>query len=286
MFKHALICLGAIALLSLSCQRTIIPVDSLPVDSTITAIEQSNYITRLHVILLNRKPSQSEIELTLSQLQIDPYDVTLRSAIVANLQAQPEATFVLFQGLCNRYLDGADTAGIRQDRDYYQGRADNANNQSSQTYYQGLADRMSELYMVPFWLGWGTASYDDVQQIIVDNSIYDEINMGTENFCVSLFQNYFLRYPTLVELVEAKTMVNGKAGMLFGINGDSKSDLLDIFFSQNEYRQGVIQGMFQQYLLRNPNLYEANQAMHQLVNGLTFLQLQNQLLSSHDYIKA
>ena len=260
--------------------------DSLPVDSTITAVEQSNYITRLHIILLNRKPSQSEAEVTLSQLQIDPYDVTLRSAIVANLQAKPEATFVLFQGLCNRYLDGADTADIRQDRDYYQNRANNANNQSSQTYYQGLADRMSELYMVPFWLGWGTASYDDVQQIIVDNSIYDEINMGTENFCVSLFQNYFLRYPTLVELVEAKTMVNGKAGMLFGINGDSKSDLLDIFFSQNEYRQGVIQGLFQQYLLRNPNLYEANQTMQQLVNGMTFLQLQNQILSSHDYIKA
>lgn len=286
MFKHALICLGSIALLSLSCQRTIIPVDSLPIDSTITAIEQSNYITRLYIILLNRKPSQTEAEATLAQLQIDPYDVTLRSAIVANLQAQPEATFVVFQGMCNRYLDAADTAEIRQDRDYYQTKSDNATNQSTQAYYQNLADRMADLYLVPFWLRWGTATYDGVQQVIVDNSIYDEINMGTENFCVSLFQNYYLRYPTSVELLEATTMVNGKAGILFGINGDSKGDLLDIFFSQNEYRQGVIQGLFQLYLLRNPSLYEANQALQQLVNGMTFLQLQNQILSSHDYIKA
>lgn len=286
MIKPALYVLAVATLLSFSCERGIIPVDNLPIDSTITAVEQSNYITRLYVILLNRKPSALEAETALTQLQIDPYNVAIRSTIVANLQAKPEATFVLFQSLCNRYLDGADTAEIRQDRDYYQYKANNATNQSSQAYYQNLATRMAALHDVPFWLGWGTIGYNDAQKIIVDNSIYDEINMGTENFCVSVFQNYFLRYPTVVELDEAKTMVNGKAGLLFAMNGDSKADFLDIFFSQNEYRQGLIQGLFQQYLLRKPSLTEANSHLHQLVNGMTFLQLQNQLLSSHDYVKA
>ncbi|MBT3572932.1 MAG: hypothetical protein HOE88_04650 [Flavobacteriales bacterium] len=286
MIKPITFCLAVVALLSISCERTIVPVDNLPFDSTITAVEQSNYVTRLYITLLNRKPSATEAETVLAQLQIDPYDKAIRSAIVANLQSESEATFVLFQSLCNRYLDGVDTAEIRQDRDYYQYKSNNANNQSSQSYYQNLADRMGNLHMVPYWLGWGTVSYDDVQTFIVDNSIYDAINMGTENFCVSLFQNYYMRYPTMVELDEAKAMMNSKAGLLFGLNGDSKSDLLTIFFAQNEYRQGLIQGLFQRYLLRNPSLMEANSHMQQLVNGMTFLQLQNQLLSSHDYVKA
>ena len=53
--------------------------------------------------------------------------------------------------------------------------------------------------------------------------------MGTENYVVSMFQNFLHRYPTLAEL-KTQHMVDGEQANCFGVNGDSKSNLM-IYFS-------------------------------------------------------
>ena len=61
----------------------------------------------------------------------------------------------------------------------------------------------------------------------VSPEIYDEINMGTENFVVSIFQNFFHRYPTAAELYSASNMVDGNQSTIFNTNGSSKKDFIE-----------------------------------------------------------
>ena len=73
-------------ILTPSCSTTVVPVDGMPADSTITNIELENYINRTYIALLNRKPSDVELTTAVGQLDVDRYDRSIRSTYVLGLQ--------------------------------------------------------------------------------------------------------------------------------------------------------------------------------------------------------
>ncbi|MCH1402224.1 MAG: hypothetical protein L7U78_06860 [Schleiferiaceae bacterium] len=274
-----------LSLLLASCARdNIVPVDNLPADSTITQIELENYINKTHIALLNRKPTQAELTQSLQQLDIDRYNRSIRDAYVLGIQDLDRSKWAIWQFLSDRILDGIDTTQVRESADIFQYRVDNSGTQNEKDYWQWLLDRTNNnLVALEGWYNQDS-TYNSLVGWMVRMPIYDEINMGTENFVVSIYQHFYHRYPTDHELTQASKMVDRQWGLLYGVNGNSKADFLNIFLNQGEFQQGVIINAFESYLNRIPTTIESDKYHHHLNNGWDYLKLQRYLLTSSEFI--
>jgi len=274
-----------LSLLLASCARdNIVPVDNLPADSTITQIELENYINKTHIALLNRKPTQAEFTQSLQQLDIDRYNRSIRDAYILGIQDLDRSKWAIWQFLSDRILDGIDTAQVRESADIFQYRVDNSATQNEKDYWQWLLDRTNNnLVALEGWYNQDS-TYNSLVGWMVRMPIYDEINMGTENFVVSIYQHFYHRYPTDHELTQASKMVDRQWGLLYGANGNSKADFLNIFLNQGEFQQGIIINAFESYLNRIPTTIESDKHHHHLNNGWDYLKLQRYLLTSSEFI--
>ena len=274
-----------LSLLLASCARdNIVPVDNLPADSTITQIELENYINKTHIALLNRKPTQAELTQSLQQLDVDRYNRSIRDTYVLGIQDLDRSKWAIWQFLSDRILDGIDTTQVRESADIFQYRVDNSGTQNEKDYWQWLLDRTNNnLVALEGWYNQDS-TYNSLVGWMVRMPIYDEINMGTENFVVSIYQHFYHRYPTDHELTQASKMVDRQWGLLYGVNGNSKADFLNIFLNQGEFQQGLIINAFESYLNRIPTTIESNKHHHHLNNGWDYLKLQRYLLTSSEFI--
>ena len=274
-----------LSLLLASCARdNIVPVDNLPADSTITQIELENYINKTHIALLNRKPTQAELTQSLQQLDVDRYNRSIRDTYVSGIQDLDRSKWAIWQFLSDRILDGIDTTQVRESADIFQYRVDNSGTQNEKDYWQWLLDRTNNnLVALEGWYNQDS-TYSSLVGWMVRMPIYDEINMGTENFVVSIYQHFYHRYPTDYELTQASKMVDRQWGLLYGVNGNSKADFLNIFLNQGEFQQGVIINAFESYLNRMPTTIESDKYHDHLNNGWDYLKLQRYLLTSSEFI--
>jgi hypothetical protein len=274
-----------LSLLLASCARdNIVPVDNLPADSTITQIELENYINKTHIALLNRKPTQAELTQSLQQLDVDRYNRSIRDTYVLGIQDLDRSKWAIWQFLSDRILDGIDTTQVRESADIFQYRVVNSGTQNEKDYWQWLLDRTNNnLVALEGWYNQDS-TYNTLVGWMVRMPIYDEINMGTENFVVSIYQHFYHRYPTDHELTQASKMVDRQWGLLYGVNGNSKADFLNIFLNQGEFQQGLIINAFESYLNRIPTTIESDKHHHHLNNGWDYLKLQRYLLTSSEFI--
>jgi hypothetical protein len=274
-----------LSLLLVICARdNIVPVDNLPADSTITQIELENYINKTHIALLNRKPTQAELSQSLQQLDVDRYNRSIRDAYVSGIQDLDRSKWAIWQFLSDRILDGIDTTQVRESADIFQYRVDNSGTQNEKDYWQWLLDRTNNnLVALEGWYNQDS-TYNTLVGWMVRMPIYDEINMGTENFVVSIYQHFYHRYPTDHELTQASKMVDRQWGLLYGVNGNSKADFLNIFLNQGEFQQGLIINAFESYLNRIPTTIESDKYHDHLNNSWDYLRLQRYLLTSSEFI--
>lgn len=276
---------GAVLLSVLtSCQKTVIvEVDHLPADSTITEVELENYIMRAYIALLNRTPDQAEHAAALSNLSVDVYDRSLRTSFITDLQATPRARWAAWQFLSNRLIEGEDTLAFAQSISFYESRI-NATSGGNKEYWQGLLDR-TLIHKSAFdgWLANDT-SYTRLLTTMMLLPVYDEINMGAENFVVSAYSHCYYRYPTDAELAAGVDMIDYQWASLYGLNGNSKSDFLAIISTQNEFFQGLILHVFEQYLNRDPETQEVVYYLNKLKSGWTYTDLQNNILTLTEYV--
>lgn len=278
---------SALLIVLSSCSESIIvPVDTFPLDSTISEVELENYVNKTHIALLNRKPTSEEFNNALSLLQVDPYDRGIRDSYILGLQSEPEVRWVAWQFLSDRLLEGIDTAQIYSDQQWYLDQSTTSGSQGVQEYWQFLYGKSTD--HISAMEGWfnGDTTYSRLQTWMVRLNTYDEINMGTENFVVSVYQHFYHRYPSDLELEQASEMVEGDWGILHGINGNSKADFLNIIFNQGEYQQGRIITFFEGYLKRMPTSSESVEYVNRFYNGWDFWTMQRYILTSSEYVNS
>jgi hypothetical protein len=142
--------------------------------------------------------------------------------------------------LRDEYLEGVSKANIAEYiTDFYQ----LEKGRTSSIYYDFFNREFIHLFQLGQLLKGvypDSFSVNILQRMLVDNYVYDQINMGVDNLVLSLFQHFMMRKPTHYELTEAKKMAEGNPGILFNKTGKSKADLLDIIFSSNNYYEGQV----------------------------------------------
>ena len=130
----------------------------------------------------------------------------------------------------------------------------------------------------------GQANVVDVHHRCVNNILYDELNMGSFNYVVSIYQNFLHRYPTEYELENGIIMVDGEQSICFEQNGDSKNDFNSLFFEHNGYYEGQIISIYNKLLFRDPTTLEISELIQSFKQNKDYQSLQKRILTTDEFL--
>ncbi len=261
-----------------------IPNNTAPPDNTIPNVLKENYVNKAYISILGRKPTSAELSEGKTILDKNNLSVADRNEMLDIILAKSGYNQRLYDISLATLLNNLDTAQITQFIDVFTIILTDTAYASAWTQIQAEKTRLELLKSAPADLENGTLDIIGLHRRCVYNYFYDQINMGTENFVVSMFQNFLFRYPTDEELAQGKLIVDGFEGILFFQSGKSKDDFLNIFFTSSNYFEGQVRDLYLKYLFREPKSVEASEKTTSYKNSKNYKSLQKEILSTDEYI--
>lgn len=233
--------------------------NTAPDYSGVTTLQVENYVNRLYIDLIGNAPTSTELSNDVAFLEANLLTQASRDTVVSKLIARKQFYAKLWQDASNLMTNGGSKAELYSEILTYQYVASlyyqNGDTLSAQ-FIDYEVKKLTDLYEADSLLMLQQISHNEFHKRFCFNLIYDEINMGTENFVVACFENLLGRYPTAQELESGKDMVDGTSTILFLQNGDSKIDFLNILTSSREYYESRVTDAYNVLLQRKPSSVE------------------------------
>jgi hypothetical protein len=254
-----------------------------PTDPTIENTVIENYVNKLYISTIGREPTKIEFDDNFETLREVNLSQQSREIVIDKVLDKAEYFNNLFKIESANILNGVDTAMINER--YYLYKYFLMNASGFDSIYIGYEfERLSVLKQALPDFNAGIITNTELYKRMVNNNFFDEINMGTENFVVAMFQHFLLRYPTGAEVENAKTMVDDGNATVFFETGNGKDDFISILFSSDEYYTGQTSILFNRYLFRNPSSEESVNYSLDYINTDDYKSLQRRILSTNEFI--
>lgn len=258
--------------------------NTAPPDFTIENVLVEGYINKLYISVLGREATQSEFDDAFAALTSAQLSQSSRTALIDQVFSNSEYADNEFKIASSKLVGGQDTTDISDTYFTLNFLLLTAQTAIDSTYIMYEIDRMQPFASAYDDFLSGSIELVELHSIMVNNFMYDQINMGTENFVISIFQNFLGRYPTIAELESGKAMVDGFNAVLFLQAGNGKDGFLDIFFNSNNYFAGEVISNFNRFLYRNPTAEELSAYAKDYQDNLDYQALQRIILSSDEFI--
>jgi hypothetical protein len=255
-----------------------------PPDETIENVTFENYVNKLYISLLGRKATDQEYSYGLNTIESEDLSETSRETLISSIQSLSDYNVNQFEIARASLLEGLDTNTIQQYIYIFNDQLSNETDPDNIAIYNAEILKLQNLMDITGDLTDGSITMKDVHQRCVYNFFYDEVNMGTENLIVSIYQNFFYRYPTIEELEEATKVVEGLQGIVFYEVASGKANFISLFTESNEYYEGQVRELYLRYLFREPAASEMAHLANQYMDGATYQFIQQQILSSDEYV--
>lgn len=273
-------------ILTSSCHKgkeVLIGGNTAPPDGTIPNVVKENYVNKSYISVLGRKPTSSELSSGIAILNQHNLSKADRNQLLDAVFMKPGYNQRLYDISVATLLNNLDTALITQDIYIFALLLTDPAYSSQWPQIQIEKTKLEDLKKSVTDLNSGAISVIGLHKRCANNYFYDQINMGTENFVVSMFQNFLYRYPTDDELAQSKQIVDGFEGVVFLHTGHVKDDFLTIFFGCNNYFEGQVRDLYLKYLFREPTSVEMSDKATIYKNSLDYKALQKAILSTDEY---
>ncbi len=287
--------------LFLSCtkENIIVDPDNEPVSTfNISRIKIENYVNRIYIDIIGREPLKTEQVAEVAFLQENALSREARESIITKLMTDTtyrefeesyKAAYVLnlYTLAKVRSLEGVSDEEIESLMGII---AFGALQDSLLMNWDAFYRKKAEIYRFEVVLNSRHALYDGIMKYheifttIVDNGVYDQINMNTFNFVRAVYDELLWRLPTDQELNVAFEMVeNNTPGMVFGKMGSSKADFIDHLISSSAMAEGMIIWAFQVFLKRPPTPQEVITFLPQYIETKDINFIIKQILVTDEY---
>lgn len=254
--------------LQFACDSPVVEVipDNDSYSSTgISKIKIENYVNRLYIDIIGREPTDMEQSIEVDSLNENDLSEDIRLKLINRLMT--DTTFSINEGsyhqaYCNnlyllakiRCLEGVSDFEINQILGIIKSSAQvDSVNQEWEDYYEKINEiRRYELVLNSSeHLRTGKLHYHQMFGFMIDNQIYDMLNMNAFNFIRASFDQLLFRLPTEQEFDQAFKMVEFKLlNELLGETGNSKEDYINIIIASTAMKEGMIRWAFQVFLQR------------------------------------
>lgn len=294
----ALPCLAVCLLLWSACTKKeiinstehinyVVDSNQVPHYQGVTTIQIENYVNRAYIDFLGREPSQNERQTAVDALKAGGLSAAARRNMVQQLQTQPEYYAQFGKIYMNALMGGLDSLRVQDEVDFLQFLVDNytmaGQMQLAQlTAYEKL--KLERANSALYEYRTGQISINAYFARLIHNYIYDQINMGSENFVVACFEGLFHRLPTLQEKTAGVTMTNGFPAQLLLRDGTTKGDFVQIVTQVDAFYEGLSVYIYRQLLARSPSSVEMGAATTALKNdSKTYKDVQADVAASDEY---
>lgn len=257
-----------------------------------------NYVNRIFIDLIGREPLDGEMVTEVNALKAANLSMESREVLITKLQT--DESFIAGDGSYKqayyqriydlskaRFMEAASDAEINT----YLGIIQNRVNVDSAA---GLLDEAefgrAEVAKLQAVLNSnddyrnGLIEIKDMCGYMINNDVYDDINMNTFNFINASFDNMFFRFPTEDEFFAGFNMVeHNTPGSIFGVSGQNKDDYIAILNTSREFYQGMIIWVYQQALAREPSAEEVALLMEDFFADHDLQAVQAHVLKTDEY---
>ncbi|OWY24506.1 hypothetical protein BVG80_05785 [Sphingobacteriales bacterium TSM_CSM] len=297
-----LFCLGWL-LLPAACKKQEIidiPGNQSPYYHEIPTLIVSNYVNKVFIDLLGREPTDEELAAETAALQTAGLAFDARDALVEKLQNSNQFVPVdssyrrayyrwFYEQSKARFIEGASIDAINEELGplYFGLSLLVAQADTASAEYFGLLEAIEDLNRL---IGADTLYQQGVIDIIefsrrmVDNAVYDKINMNSFNFVNATFDDLYHRFPTQNEFNQGYAMVEfSDTAQLFGQTGFSKNTYIHIMTNSSEMYEGMIIWAYQTLLARKPTTQEVYALLPQFKSDHNFKAIQKAIIRTDEY---
>lgn len=279
--------LTGLSLALLSCKKTeveLVPANIAPPDFTIENSVYEAYVTKTYILVLGREPDSTEFQAALSLLKGSNMSVAARRTFLDDIFADPGYRHRQFARWNAGLLNNLDTNQFSLYQFLFDQQLNDPAYQFAWPFLQYEKIRLTELQSAGNLYVNGQITLQELQSRMLNNYFYDQINMGDLNFVVASFQQLLNRYATDQEKTNGVSMVTGNNAVLLLRAGNGKEDYLDILTQSDDYYEGAIVRLYNDFLFRNPNSVEMSSAAIRFRDSGNYEQAQQEILSTNEFI--
>ena len=264
----------------------------------IPTIKIEGYVTRVFIDLVGRTPLETELAFETELLKEQNLSKASREALVTKLQtstdpvvgdssyqiAYAERLYIIIK---SRMVEGAEGPS-------FQRHIGNANNSLRQARLTGDSIRVfaaldkikrnQDVLDAKFDYRNEAITINEVFARMLDNDVYDEINMNTFNFVNASFDDLFYRFPTQNEFDIAFNIIEkNEVGPLFGGFAGTKGEYCKLLTESDEFYEGLIRWTYLTLLDREPTTSEVSSHFQSLQSTQDFRNLQKEIIITDEY---
>ena len=298
--KRSILFLISIALLLSACKKDpdLVPDNDAPYYSEVSDLLIENYINRVYIDQIGREPFDAEMNSERTTLKAANLSFESRETMILNLQTNTD--FIAGDGSYKqayynrlydqgkaRFMEAASNAEIGEVMGPI---ASGIVNDSLNGNWEGVEERYSLLNKLQAVLDSeekymnAEIEISDMCATMVNNALYDEINMNTFNFVNASFDNMFFRFPTEQEFFAGYNMVEfNQPGSLLGASGQNKDEYVRILADSREFYEGLIVWSYQLLLAREPSTSETNTLMIDFFVDHDLQKVQRSIMTTDEY---
>lgn len=296
--KYLLI-LPLLAVCFLSCeepQEIIVPDNNPTPYDGVSTIRIENYLNRLYIDLQGREPLDTEVARDVASLRADSLSLQARINLVTMLQSDPSGGDTSYQHIYVlrlyeqskvRLLEGVSDEEIRERISVFRSefvKDSLEGNLSGMAFWQTKMDPLQKVLFSQAEFRNGLIPINEMYARMLDNEIYDQINMNSINFIRSCFDNLFFRFPTQAEFDTSFPIIeNNQSSILFGQAASNRQEYIQILVNSREYHEGMIRWAYKSLLAREPVSTEIKSAMDKFFQNRDFQEVQRDILISDAY---
>lgn len=293
--------LAFILLLSLVyCKKDVIVIqDNTPYqDKYISTIQVESYVNKLFIDLIGREPLNTEMDKEVNLLKNANLSEESRNILITKLQS--DITFVegdssyqkayyhrFYDVLKLKMLEGVQNDILNSEK----GILENSYNGAVAAGDSALAAKklkditeIDNILNIPSDYKSGLVTINEIFVRLIDNYVYDVINMNTFNFVNATFDDLFFRMPTVSEYNTAFEMIeNNQSGYLLGQSGTNKGEYLELLVNSREFHEGIITWTYKSLLVREPKASEIVEKLESFINSKDFQKLQMDIMKTDEY---
>lgn len=261
-----LLVLGGLS--SCSEEVNLVPDNEPTSDFNISDLKIENYVNRIYIDLISREPLNSELSVEVDSLKAAGLSRESRLKIIRKLMTDTtfrpnefsyKAAYVqnLYTLAKVRNLEGIGDGALRQSIGIARnGMVRDSIEENWDAYHEKQASirRNQAVLDSKGLLLEGQIRYHEMYAYMVDNTVYDQINMNAFNFIRAVFDELLWRLPTEDEFSRSFDMIEHNYNRaLFGQMGSHKDDFIDIVIQSDGMHEGMIIWAYQTLLNRAPS---------------------------------
>jgi hypothetical protein len=285
--KTFVLALFLIIITVFSCKKTeeiIIDGNVAPPDPTLANNIRTNFINKSYIALIGRKPNEQELSQAVSVINNNEnFTEANRGQVIDQILAKNEFYNREFIIAKSELLNAIDTSEIRIQILIFEALLQNTDFEYIWPFLLIENNRLEKLYNTQSQLLAGSIEMNDMHSRMVNNYFYDQINMGSLNFVIAVFQQFLLRNPTQAEADQGVRMVDQFGASLFLQIGESREDFCNIFFNSTPYYEGQVKLLYNRFLFRLPNSEEMSALTAFYKGNKNYKALIKKILTTDEY---